>query len=311
MIGQCNVDSGGITVVDIIKYSKNNRIIKSFNQYIAAIFGTFMYAVGVNIFIVPFGLYSGGFVGIAQVIRTICVSYLHINFGDVDIAGIIYFLMNVPLFFMAFRVMGKHFFFKTLITVISQTFFLTIVKIPVEPIVEDILTSCLIGGICCGIGTGIVLRVGSSGGGCDILGIFFSKKYRKFSVGKLTTGINLFIYLFCAALFDIEIAIYSIIYTAVNSIVIDKIHVQNINMTAMIFTKKRDLEGVVLRKLNRGVTYWDGKGAYTNTDTMVMVTVISKYEVGELKKVIEEEDPKAFIILNEGIDIMGNFEKRL
>lgn len=291
--------------------SNQDSINKLLKEYIMAVVGTFLYAVGVNLFIVPFGLYSGGFVGISQIIRTICIQLWHMDFGDVDIAGIIYFLLNVPLFFLAIKIMGKKFFVKTVVTVISHTIFLTMIKIPMEPIVSDILTSCVIGGIISGAGTGIILRAGSSGGGSDILGLFYSKKINSFSVGKLTIGLNLLIYVFCMALFDIEIAIYSIIYTAVTSVVIDKMHFQNINMNAMIFTKKEHIEEILLKKLNRGVTHWDGKGAYTNTDTKVIVTVISKYEVAELKKVVEEADPDAFVILNEGINIRGNFEKRL
>ncbi|BCN29744.1 YitT family protein [Anaeromicropila herbilytica] len=301
----------GLKVQKDATYSNKVTLKREIMEYGASIFGTLLYAIGLNVFIVPFSLYSGGFVGISQIIRTICTDMFHMNFGNVDVSGIIFLLINIPLLFLAITIMGRRFLCKTIVTTISYTLCLTIIMIPGKPLVADALTSCIIGGIISGIGSGIVLWAGSSGGGTDILGIYFSKKYRGFSVGKLNIGMNLLIYLYCALAFNIETAIYSIIYTAVSSVVIDKLHFQNINMTAMIFTKKHDIEDIILKNLNRGVTYWDGKGAYTNTNTRVIVTVISKYEVSELKKEIEEADPEAFVILNEGIDILGNFEKRL
>ena len=79
----------------------------------------------------------------------------------------------------------------------------------------------------------------------------------------------------------------------------------------MIFTKEKDLEAIIINELNRGVTYWNGKGGYTNEDSLVLVTVISKYEIPQLKKIIHDIDPHAFIVFNDGLSVDGNFEKRL
>ena len=95
------------------------------------------------------------------------------------------------------------------------------------------------------------------------------------------------------------------------SLIIDKIHYQNINTTAMIFTKKKCIDDRIMKEMHRGVTQWQGKGAYTNEDSLILVTVISKYEISQLKKIVKEIDPKAFIIFNDGMDVTGNFEKRL
>lgn len=94
-------------------------------------------------------------------------------------------------------------------------------------------------------------------------------------------------------------------------LVVDKTHYQNINMTAMIFTKEEEVQESIMKEMGRGVTYWKGAGAYTKTDTHILVTVISKYEVTQLKKIIYKIDPRAFVIFNEGMSISGNFEKRL
>ena len=76
-------------------------------------------------------------------------------------------------------------------------------------------------------------------------------------------------------------------------------------------TKKKCIDDRIMKEMHRGVTYWQGKGAYTNEDSLILVTVISKYEISQLKKIVKEIDPKAFIIFNDGMDVTGNFEKRL
>lgn len=281
-------------------------------SYINVILGGFIFALGVNVFIVPLHLYSGGIIGIAQIIRTLLSTYGHITLpSGVDIAGIINFLMNVPLFIIAYRSISRKFFIKTLLCVIAQTISFTIIMIPATPILEDVLAACLIGGLVCGFGIGLALRSGGSGGGLDILGVYFTKKFHNFSVGRLSIIVNAAIYICCALLFDLPTAIYSILYTACMYVMVDKIHYQNINMTAMIFTKNDDVKDSIMSETGRGVTYWKGAGAYTKTDTYILVTVISKYEVAQIKKIILSHDPKAFVIFNEGMSISGNFEKRL
>ena len=89
--------------------------IEETKKLLMAIFGTLAFSFGVNYFIVPIGLYNGGFVGIGQIVRTVLVQYAGMDFGDVDIAGLIYFLCNVPLFILAFHSLGRCFFIKTVI----------------------------------------------------------------------------------------------------------------------------------------------------------------------------------------------------
>lgn len=275
------------------------------------ILGSFLFALAINILIVPSNLYNGGFLGLSQVIRYILVSYCHINFGDFDISGLLYFFINIPIFYMAYTKLGRTFFIKTIISVFFNTFFLSIIKIPKVPLVNDILSACIIGGIIAGFGMGITLRAGGSGGGLDIIGLYYAKKYPDFSVGKISIIFNLFVYGVCGLLFDIPTVIYSIIYTTFSYLICDKTHYQNIMVTIMIFTKVGDIDKLILKQLNRGVTSWQGNGAYTKEDTNILVTVASKYEANSIKKIVKNVDPNAFIIFNEGVSVIGNFEKRL
>ena len=273
--------------------------------------GSLLFALGVNLIIMPLNLYNGGFMGVAQLIRTFVVSVLHVDAGNIDLAGIIFYILNVPLFYLAWKGIGKSFCVRTVIAATMESVLLTAIPIPTEPIISDMLTACIIGGLIAGVGTGLILRGGSSGGGQDIVGILCAKKYPGFSVGKIGIIMNIGVYGICMMLFDIEVVIYSLIYATVTFLAIDKIHIQNINMSVMIFTKKIGIAKAIMEETGRGVTNWEGTGAYTNENTEILYVVISKYEVNQIKRIVQKIDPKAFMIFTEGTAVTGNFEKRL
>lgn len=278
---------------------------------LVSVFGAFLYAMGINMFVVPAGLYTGGLMGICQVIRTLLVEYLHLPIQNIDLAGIIYYIINIPIFILAIRRMGKKFFAKTLATVTAMTAFIALV--PPVTIVEDAMAACIVGGIVSGAGVGLILRMGSSGGGTDVIGVLLIKWKQDFSVGKINLLVNLVLYGACLFLFDIEIVIYSVIYAAVYSVAIDKVHAQNINVEVTVITKAdtQALEKEVLKELYRGITKWNSQGAYTNEKSQVLYIMLSKYEVGRLKNIIHKHDPNAFIVVNEGIRVVGNYVKKL
>ena len=290
--------------------SRENMVYEG-KRTLACIVASLMYAIGVNLFVVPAQLYSGGLMGICQVIRTLLVEYLHMNFHSFDIAGIIYYIIKVPIFIIAFTRMGRKFFAKTLVTVTAMTVFLSVV--PIVQVVDDTVAACVVGGIVSGAGIGIILRMASSGGGLDVVGVLLTKWRRDFSVGKVYLIVNLSLYIICLFLFDIEIVVYSVIFASVHSLAIDKVHIQNINVEANIITKLNnvDLEKAIMEEIGRGLTKWTTLGAYTYEQSHMLYITLSKYEVSRLKAVVHKYDPNAFIVINEGVTIDGNFLKKL
>jgi len=286
---------------------------KDWKRLLTAIGGMLIFSVGVNTFIVPAGLYNGGVLGISQIIRTLLVRYAGLQISGVDIAGIINMMLNVPLFFLAYRSISKGFFIRTLFCVISQTFFLTLIPVPQAPIVEDPLMASMIGGIVAGGGIGFALRSGGSSGGMDILGMYCTKKFKDFSVGRLSLGVNILIYLVCALLFDIQVVVCCVIYTVFSTLIIDKTHIQNISAEVFIFTKEppEKIMSYILKDLERGATYWEGKGGYTDESTNIVFTVVSKYELVSLKRRLKKVDPHAFLVSKEDVGIEGRFVKHL
>lgn len=284
---------------------------KRIDRILMTVVGNVLYACGVNLMINPIHLYSGGFTGISQLIRLFLTEFLHIpEIPGLDYMGIIYFAINIPLFFMAYRVMGRKFCITTLISIAMASAFLALIPVPAVPIVEDRILASVVGGLGSGVGAGLVLRAGSSQGGQDVIGVCLAKTHPNFKVGTIGIIISICIYTVCLFIYDIPTVLYSIIFAVVTGLGIDRVHVQNIKQECMIFTKKPGLSDLILHDLKRGVTAWDGEGVYTGEGTYVLVTVISKYEEPHLRELIAEHDESAFMIISDNIRVIGNFQKR-
>ena len=282
-------------------------------RMLACILGELIAAFSLNYFIVPLGLYSGGSMGVCQLIRTLLQIWGGLSFGDYDIAGILYFLSNIPILLSARGILGRKFVLKTVVCTMAFSLFYSVIPAPSTMVVNDTLTACLLGGILTGVGSGLVLTCGGSGGGLDVIGLCLSKKGSRFTVGRFSMTFNAFLYALCLILFTPETAIYSVIYNFASAMVVDKAHQQNISVQALIFTRagERELGRVIMDELGRGVTWWEGVGAYTGENVHVLCVCLSKYEIEELFHTVHEMDPHAFITLQEGVRIYGNFQKKL
>lgn len=282
-------------------------------RMLACILGELIAAFSLNYFIVPLGLYSGGSMGVCQLIRTLLQIWGGLSFGDYDIAGILYFLSNIPILLYARGILGRKFVLKTVVCTMAFSLFYSVIPAPSTMVVNDTLTACLLGGILTGVGSGLVLTCGGSGGGLDVIGLCLSKKGSRFTVGRFSMTFNAFLYALCLILFTPETAIYSVIYNFASAMVVDKAHQQNISVQALIFTRagERELGRVIMDELGRGVTWWEGVGAYTGENVHVLCVCLSKYEIEELFHTVHEMDPHAFITLQEGVRIYGNFQKKL
>lgn len=281
-------------------------------RLVGGLLGSLLMSVAINVFIVPQGLYAGGAYGLCQVIRTLLQTKLGVE-ASFDLAGVLYFFMNLPLFLLAFRTLGRTFCLKAGICTVSNSVFLALIPSPAVPIIPDPLTSCMIGGILVGFAAGLVLTCGCSTGGLDILGLYLSKKNNRFTVGRFCISFNVCLYLLCFILFDATTAIYSAIYNVLSNLFLDRLHRQNVSVQLLIFTKSKDpaLPKYIMEQLDRGVTYWQAKGAYTGDDVQVLCVCLSKYEIDTLKQVIRDIDPNAFFVMQEGVRVEGNFKRHL
>lgn len=288
------------------------KIKKAFNwsieDLIRVLIGSFLFCFAINFFVVPNKLYTGGILGLSQLIRSTIIDVFNLQI-TFDFSGIIYYIINIPLFVIAYKSISKNFFFRTLFAVTIQAILLSI--LPSKILVTDTLTNVVVGGIIAGVGVGIMLSSGASTGGTDIIGLILAKKNNHFSVGKLGLAVNLFIYAIAGYKYGIDIMIYSIIYSAVDSLMVDKLHEQNICSTAFIFCKEnpKQINDFIKNELKRDFTYWDAKGGYDDSKTYIIYTALTKYELIKLERNMKKFNIQTFMIKSEGIGIKGEFKK--
>lgn len=271
--------------------------------------GSLLFCGAINIFVVPNNLYTGGILGISQLIRSIIIDVLNIKIGF-DFSGILYYILNIPLFFLAYKFIGKSFCLRTLLVISMQTIMLSL--IPIHGILDDTLANVLVGGLLGGAGIGMILSCGGSTGGTDIIGLILAKKNNELSVGKLGLIVNLTIYSIAGILFGLETMIYSIIYSFIDNLTIDKMHEQNICSTAFIFCKKNPkvINDYIKNELNRDFTYWHAKGGYDDSRTYIIYTALTKYELIKLERKMKDFGINSFMIKSDGVGIKGEFEKK-
>ena len=274
------------------------------------IFAVFIYAIGMNLFVVPADIYTGGLFGICQVIRTVLTDFIGLSF-KFDVASIIYYLVNIPIFIYAWLRISRKFLIKSVITLTFMTVFLSV--IPIRALLpEDRLASCVIGSLLCGGSTGITLRMASSAGGFDIIGLLIALKNQNTSVGKVSMFVNGGLFTVCLLIFSVDVVLYSLVFTAIYAFAIDKTHTQNVIVEAKIITRvSRDIEKDIIENLQRGITKWPCIGSFTGREEYVLCVLLSKYELQQLRSIVRQYDPNAFIILNENVHVQGNFIKRI
>ena len=273
------------------------------------VLGRFLFSFSVNVLIAPLNLYSVGFTGIAQLLRTFCISVLHIQTpAGVDLTGIIFWLLNIPILILAWFGIGRRFFCKTLFIIVVSSLFMTLLPVPTTPLLDDTLTVCILGGVIAGLGAGLALSAGGSGGGQHVIGVYLSKKNPNMSVGVVSIAISLLVYAACIIYFDLQVLVYSLIYSTVTSISLDRVHYQNIKIKVEIETGEPKLRELLSRELNRNVMAveetGDDKAAHYRLEL-----VITKTEKQAMLRAVHAIDPEAFVIMNENIQVNGRFEK--
>ena len=150
-----------------------------------ATLGCIIMSIGINVFTTPWNFYTTGLVGYSQFLRSVLVEDYGITLSNIDLAGVIYYALSIPIFIITFKGLGRSFFLRTL--VFTAVFSLTTAFIPVPsaPVINDRLTCVLIGSVCVGVGDGMVITCGCTVGGLDMLAMHITKK-TGLQVGKFT-----------------------------------------------------------------------------------------------------------------------------
>jgi uncharacterized membrane-anchored protein YitT (DUF2179 family) len=253
---------------------------------------------GFQLLLIPEKLLSSGVSGVAMV-----VGYL----SGWNI-GWLYFALNVPILLWGYRILGKRFIGLSMVTVLSTAFFLQV--IPEIELTNDRLLASVFGGVLVGLGTSVAFRYGGSSGGFDIIASIISR-YRDLPIGILTVLLNTFVVAALGFLQkDWNAALYSMLSIYITGRLIDYMHTPHHKVTAFIVTNHTQELASRLLKLPRGVTIVKTRGAFTSEERDMLMTVTTRYELAELRKMITEVDSKAFVNVVQTIDVIGEFRKR-
>jgi len=261
------------------------------------IVGSFVIAFAFNAFLVPHEILSSGISGIAILLGIIT---------PFD-TGILNFIMNVPLLILGYYKLGKEITLNTLVCVLSLSVFLYI--IPAESISDNILLSAIFGGAIGGLGIGLIMKYSGTSGGMDIIAIIISRS-SNFSVGLLLTGMNSVIVLVSGTVFNWEIALYTLLSIYLTGKAIDTIYTNHEKLTMQIITTAAEpIRQELLVSIYRGVTVTEGYGGYTLEKKHILMMVVTRYEMLQIKQIIHKHDEKAFINIFETVEIVGEFAK--
>lgn len=282
-------------------------------KLLGVILGAAVYGIGMNFFLRPIALYSGGLMGFAQLIEEL-FGRAGLSLGGFHISGILYYAMNVPAIILAWRKMRRRFIIKTVFAVTAVSALMALLPIPAAPLLNDMITNTIIAGLICGAGTGIILLMGACDGGTTLIGMLIISLKGKSSVGQISMGVNIVLYAIMLFLFDVPTVIYSLVFAVFSSIATDKIHTQNISSQVMVITKlenTKPMEVEVMGRLYRGMTELNGSGTFTGDPVKVFVIFVSKYEVARLRAIVQSYDPQAFIVETTGVRIDGPFLRKI
>ncbi|CDF57704.1 YitT family protein [Thermobrachium celere] len=273
---------------------------KAVKEYVLITLGIFLVAVGIYYFLVPSDLAAGGVSGLAIVIN---------KFFPAIPVGLLMLGMNIVLFIIAFIVIGSNFGAKTIYSSLGLSAMIWCLEriYPIsQPIVDDLLLQLLFGILISGIGMGIVFNQNASTGGTDIIAKIINKFFH-IDIGKSLLLSDFLITLAAGLTFGPKIGMYALLGVVINGLVIDNV-IQGLNVckqVTIISEKSEEIKKYIIEELGRGVTIYDGRGAYTGEKKEVLMTIISRKEFIRLREYIKELDKRAFISVSNVHEVLG------
>ena len=258
--------------------------------------GSTLCAIATNSILIPHNFLTGGITGIALIIHKV---------NPVLDVGLIYFFFNIPLFAMAWMSVGRRFFFFSVIGTLTLTCALLAVKF-VHFNLEDKMLNALLAGVIQGVGAGLCLRTSGSQGGTDILSVMLLKRF-SISIGSTILVLNCVVMLLISVYYSIEAVLYTMIVVFVGSKMVN-IVVTGFSQRKSVFIISKQWEEIsqeILKDIRRGVTIIKGEGGYRRSDEHILYAVVTFMELSELKRIVRNIDPDAFVVISNTLEVMN------
>ena len=261
--------------------------------------GSAVFALGFSLFLLPNEMSSGGVSGFALVLQEL------LGFGSV---GGMTILINLPLFIVGGLKIGKRFFWGSLLGMLLSSVLIDLFSLIPVPASEPLL-ACLYGGVLSGIGLGMVFLAGTSTGGSDILVRLLKLRYRNVAIGQISMCIDAVVVILTGLVFhDMSKALYTGFAAFLVGKVIDAV-IYNFDYSKVVLIISPQYEKIaeaIGKELDRGATYLLGEGSYSGTPTKVVLAAVKKQQIAELKELVMNIDPQAFLIVQEAHQVLGH-----
>lgn len=260
--------------------------------------GAFLAALALETFLIPNTILDGGVTGVSIIISKLT---------EIPISLLV-LVLNIPFVYIGYKNLGRGFLGRTVYSMISFSFFLELLK-PLEPFTEVMLLATVYGGLLLGLGVGIVIHFGGCVDGTESVSIVISKK-TSLSVGQIVLVFNLVIYTIAGFIFGFDRAMYSLLTYFITFKVIDFVSegLEQAKAALIVTSKGNNLSKEIYDRLGRTTTTIKGKGLISG-EKEVLYCVITRTEVFELKRIVDEMDDSAFVTILEVSDIIGDHIK--
>lgn len=273
-----------------------------FYEYIMIIIGTGVLAFAIACFYDPIGLVTGGVTGLAIVIKSVTEGFIE---GGIPL-WVTNLAFNVPMFILAYFLKGTKFIGKSFFGAMMLSAWLAVIP-QINLAGDDMLLSAIFGGVFAGAGMGLVFRTGTTTGGTDLVAALIQLKFRHVSIVKLLQTIDALVIVLGMFVFGIQPTMYAIIAIVVTTNISDMVlEGTNYSKAAYIITNEHEkVASRIMKELDRGVTGLHAKGMYTNEEKCMLYCIVSQKEIVVLKDIVNEIDPKAFVIVSEVREVLG------
>lgn len=282
---------------------KQKELLRQLKNALLIALGCALFSLGFDLFLQPNQINVGGVSGIGQLLTHLT------GFGSVALWSV---LINVPLFLVSIRGVGKKFFVGSLCGMLLSNLFLSLFERIPAPVTEPLLAT-LYGGLLTGLGLGLVFVAGASTGGVDIVARLLRPSFPNFPIGRIMLAIDIVTVTLTGVVFgDINKALYSAVTLYVCSMVLDGVvYGLDYSVVALVISDQHQtICQEITSKLDRGVTILRGQGYYSGQDKRVILCAIKKRQAAELKELVMGIDPAAFVILQEAHQVVGEGFKR-
>jgi uncharacterized membrane-anchored protein YitT (DUF2179 family) len=275
--------------------SRRRRAIRTGWRYLLLLGGVFAFVVAVRGLILPNHILSGGVTGMALLLNRLAGLPLGLGMA----------LLNVPIFVLGVRHVGRAFALRSAVAVFAAWILADYAPIPAWT--YNPLLAGVFGGLLSGLGTALAMKAGGSLGGFDILGVVVNRRFG-LGVGEVLLVLNGAMVVVSGLIGTPELAMYTLVTIYATGKAIDTLQAPRGRKAFLIMTRRPEpIRDRVLSRMNRGMTVIRAEGAWSQEEVTALLCVVTRAELRELGDIVQEEDPEAFVVVLESSEVMGSF----